>query len=109
MSETSTRTRLCRLADVGAGAALRVELTDADIAVVRVGEEIFALDDVCSHAEFALTDGDVDGHTIECSLHGSRFDLRTGQPLGPPATQPVRTYPVTVDDGDVYIDMEQSL
>jgi 3-phenylpropionate/trans-cinnamate dioxygenase ferredoxin component len=69
---------------------------------------VFALEDVCSHAEFPLTDGDVDGTAIECALHGSRFDLRSGKPLGPPATQPVRTYPVSVVDGDVYIDLENN-
>jgi 3-phenylpropionate/trans-cinnamate dioxygenase ferredoxin subunit len=101
-------TRVCALADVLPGAGLRVELADTDVAVVRVGDEVFALEDVCSHAEFPLTDGDVDGFTIECALHGSRFDLRSGKPLGPPATQPVQTYPVTVTDGDVYIDMENN-
>jgi 3-phenylpropionate/trans-cinnamate dioxygenase ferredoxin component len=101
-------TKLCPLGDVADGAAVRVELAAADIAVVRVGDEIFALDDVCSHAEFPLTDGEVDASTIECALHGSRFDLRTGKALGPPATQPVRTYPVSVIDGDVYIDMESN-
>jgi 3-phenylpropionate/trans-cinnamate dioxygenase ferredoxin component len=101
-------TRLCQLAEVADAGSLRVELAEVDIAVVRVGDEVFALDDVCSHAEFPLTDGEVDGTTIECALHGSRFDLRTGKPLGPPATQPVRTYPVFVTDGDVYIDLENN-
>jgi 3-phenylpropionate/trans-cinnamate dioxygenase ferredoxin subunit len=99
-------TRLCLLADVRDGSAVRVELSEVDVAVVRVGDEVFALEDVCSHAEFPLTEGEVDGETIECALHGSRFDLRTGKSLGPPATQPVRTYPVSVIDGDVFIDME---
>jgi 3-phenylpropionate/trans-cinnamate dioxygenase ferredoxin subunit len=99
-------TRLCAVADLADNKALRVELAEVDVAVVRCGEDFFVLDDVCSHAEYPLTDGDVDGATIECSLHGSRFDLRTGRPLGPPATQPVRTYPVSVHDGDVYIDLE---
>ena len=100
--------RLCALTDTVDGRAVRIELTEVDIAVVRVGGEVFALDDICSHAEFPLTDGEVDGTTLECALHGSRFDLRSGKPLGPPATLPVRTYPVTVADGDVYIDMETS-
>jgi 3-phenylpropionate/trans-cinnamate dioxygenase ferredoxin component len=101
-------TKLCPLSEVADGSSVRVELTEVDIAVVRVGDEVFALEDVCSHAEFPLTDGDVDGTTIECALHGSRFDLRSGKPLGPPATQPVRTYPVSVVDGDVYIDLENN-
>jgi 3-phenylpropionate/trans-cinnamate dioxygenase ferredoxin subunit len=100
--------RLCQLAEVADATALRVELAEIDVAVVRVGDEVFALEDVCSHAEFPLTDGEVDGTTIECALHGSRFDLRTGKPLGPPATQPVRTFPVSVTNGDVYIDMENN-
>jgi 3-phenylpropionate/trans-cinnamate dioxygenase ferredoxin component len=99
-------TKVCPLSALVAGTALRVELPSADVAVVRVGDEVFALEDVCSHAEYPLTDGDVDDSTIECAFHGSRFDLRTGKSLSPPATQPVRTYPVTVIDGDVYIDME---
>jgi 3-phenylpropionate/trans-cinnamate dioxygenase ferredoxin subunit len=104
-------TKLCPLSAVVDGSAVRIELAAVDVAVVRVGDEVFALEDVCSHAEFPLTDGDVDRvdvPTIECALHGSRFDLRTGKPLGPPATQPVRTYPVSVIDGDVYIDMEST-
>jgi 3-phenylpropionate/trans-cinnamate dioxygenase ferredoxin component len=101
-------TKLCPLGDVAEGTAVRIELAAADIAVIRVGDEVFALDDVCSHAEFPLTGGEVDESTIECALHGSRFDLRTGKALGPPATQPVRTYPVSVIDGDVYIDMESN-
>jgi 3-phenylpropionate/trans-cinnamate dioxygenase ferredoxin component len=101
-------TRLCPLAELSPGTAQRIELDQVDVAVVRVGDEIFVLEDVCSHAEFPLTDGEVDGATIECALHGSRFDLRSGKPLGPPATQPVATYPVTVDDGYVYADLENS-
>jgi 3-phenylpropionate/trans-cinnamate dioxygenase ferredoxin component len=101
-------TKLCPVSEVADGTAVRIELSEVDVAVVRVGDEVFALEDVCSHAEFPLTDGDVDGTTIECALHGSRFDLRSGKPLGPPATQPVRTYPVSVVDGDVYIDMESN-
>jgi 3-phenylpropionate/trans-cinnamate dioxygenase ferredoxin subunit len=99
-------TLVCPLREVTDGSALRVELRDVDVAVVHVGDEVFALEDVCSHAEFPLTEGEINGTTIECALHGSRFDLRTGKPLGPPATQPVRTYPVSVVGGDVYIDME---
>jgi 3-phenylpropionate/trans-cinnamate dioxygenase ferredoxin component len=99
-------TRLCPLVELADGKAQRFELPAVDVAVVRVGDELFALEDVCSHAEFPLTDGEVEGTTIECALHGSRFDLRTGEPLGPPASMPVATYPITVVDGDVFIDME---
>ena len=102
-------TRLCALADLKPDLPLRVELAELDVAVVRVGDEVFAIEDVCSHADFPLTDGEVDGCTIECALHGSRFDLRTGEPTGPPATQPVPVYRTTVIDGEVYADLAAPL
>jgi 3-phenylpropionate/trans-cinnamate dioxygenase ferredoxin subunit len=58
---------------------------------------------VCSHEEVPLSEGDIYDCTVECWLHGSCFDLRTGQPTGPPATQPVPTYSVKIDGGDVYV------
>ena len=67
---------------------------------------------MCSHASVALSEGDYeisDGCTVECWLHGSRFDLRTGKPTGLPATEPVATFPVDVRDGDVYVDVETTL
>ncbi len=99
-------TKVCALSDIPAGESLRLELAEIDVAVVRVGDEVFAIEDVCSHADYPLSDGEVDGCTIECALHGSRFDLRTGKPSGPPATAAVPTFPVTVVDGDVYIELE---
>jgi 3-phenylpropionate/trans-cinnamate dioxygenase ferredoxin subunit len=102
--------RACAVAEVPVGAAIPVDLGgDADIAVVNTIEGFFAIRDVCSHAEVPLTDGEVDGCTIECYMHGSRFDLRTGQPLELPATQPVPTYPVRVDEGSVFIDPDNPI
>jgi 3-phenylpropionate/trans-cinnamate dioxygenase ferredoxin subunit len=97
--------RLCALSQLTEGSALRVELDELDVAVVRAGNEIFAIEDLCSHAEVPLSDGAVDGCTIECDLHGSRFDLRSGKPTGPPATRPVPVFPTSVIDGDVYADL----
>jgi len=102
-------TRLCALAELTPDVPLRVELAELDVAVVLVGDEVFAIEDVCSHAEVPLTDGEVDGCTIECVLHGSRFDLRTGKPTGPPATRPVPVYPTTVVDGEVFADLDAPL
>jgi 3-phenylpropionate/trans-cinnamate dioxygenase ferredoxin component len=99
-------TRLCAVSEVPTRQPLRVELDEIDVAVVRIDDEIFAVEDVCSHAEFPLSEGEIDGCTIECALHGSRFDLRTGKPTGPPATTPVNVLPVSVVDGDVYIELE---
>lgn len=99
------RTRLCALAELPEASALRVELAEIDVAVVRVGDEIFAIEDVCSHAEVPLSEGEIDGCTIECSLHGSRFDLRSGKPTGPPATRPVPIFETSVIDGAVFADL----
>jgi 3-phenylpropionate/trans-cinnamate dioxygenase ferredoxin subunit len=101
--------RACALADVPADEAVAVTLGRYEIAVARDGDEVFAIEDLCSHAAVALSEGEVEGCTLECFLHGSRFDLRTGKPIGPPATEPVATFPVEVRDGDVYVDTETTL
>jgi 3-phenylpropionate/trans-cinnamate dioxygenase ferredoxin subunit len=103
MSETTTFVRACALADLPAEGAIGVEIGDLPVAIVRTGSEVFALYDVCSHEEVPLSEGDVYDHTLECWLHGSCFDVRTGDPTGPPATKPVPTYPVKIEDGEVYV------
>jgi 3-phenylpropionate/trans-cinnamate dioxygenase ferredoxin subunit len=103
MSGAGEFVRACALADVPEDGALGVEIGGVPVAVVRTGDEVFALYDVCSHEEVPLSEGDVYDHTLECWLHGSCFDVRTGEPTGPPATVPVATYEVKVSDGDVYV------
>ncbi|MFB9833761.1 non-heme iron oxygenase ferredoxin subunit [Actinoallomurus acaciae] len=100
--------RVCALAEVPDEGALAVEIDDTPVAVVRVGQEVFALRDVCSHAEVALSEGEVYDHTIECWLHGSCFDLRSGKPTNPPATQPVPTYRVKIEGDDVFVSLKES-
>jgi 3-phenylpropionate/trans-cinnamate dioxygenase ferredoxin subunit len=73
------------------------------IAVFNVGGEFYAIDDTCTHQETSLSEGWLEGCEIECPLHTSRFDLRTGRPNSPPATRPVRTHLVQVEDGIVYV------
>ena len=105
--------RVCSLADVKEPGSLRVELDGARpeaIAVVRFEGEVFAIEDVCSHAEVALSEGEVEefkgAPTIECWLHGSCFDLTSGRPTNLPATEPVPVYPVRVDGDDVFVDVD---
>jgi 3-phenylpropionate/trans-cinnamate dioxygenase ferredoxin subunit len=86
--------------------AIRVELDGTPICIARSEGELFAISDICSHADVSLSEGDVEGGKVECWLHGSLFDLRTGQPTGLPATRPVATYPVTVEGDDVLVKME---
>jgi 3-phenylpropionate/trans-cinnamate dioxygenase ferredoxin component len=106
-------TRACALADVPHDEALKVTLGRYDIAVARDGDEAFAIEDQCSHAAVALSEGEVDNCQIECWLHGSMFDLRTGKPTGLPATEPVATFPVEIRDSpdgtDVWIDTDTTL
>ena len=98
--------RVCALSDIKEPGSLRVELADIDIAVVRYEGEVYAIEDQCSHAEVPLSEGEIYDHTVECWLHGSCFDLRTGEPTNLPATEPVSVYPVRVEGEDVFIDTE---
>ena len=103
----------CALADVPSDKALAVTLGAYDVAIARNGDEVFALEDLCSHAEVALSEGEVDDCQIECWLHGSMFDLRTGKPTNLPATEPVATFPVEIRDADgsptVWVDVDTTL
>jgi 3-phenylpropionate/trans-cinnamate dioxygenase ferredoxin subunit len=100
--------RACAVADVAEGEALAVELDGEPVAIVRADGEIYAIRDVCSHAEVPLSEGEVEGCTVECWLHGSCFDLRTGKPTGLPATEPVPVYPVKIEGDDVLVAIEES-
>jgi 3-phenylpropionate/trans-cinnamate dioxygenase ferredoxin component len=95
--------RACGLSEVPAEGAIGIRVGELPVAIVRADGEIYALHDVCSHEEIPLSEGEVYDHTVECWLHGSCFDVRTGAPTGPPATQPVATYPVKVDGDDVLV------
>jgi len=99
--------RLSELPEVG---AFRVVLDGVALAVVRdESGEVFALGDTCSHANVSLSEGEVEEGTVECWLHGSRFDLRTGKPTGLPAIRPVPVYPVTINGDDVLVDVTTTL
>jgi 3-phenylpropionate/trans-cinnamate dioxygenase ferredoxin component len=98
-------TRACAVTDVPDGEVIAVRVEDEDIAIVNTGGDFYAIRDECSHAAIALSEGDVEGCEIECWLHGSRFDVRTGKPLGPPASEPVPVYPVQVDGDHVLVDV----
>ena len=91
-------------AELAKGSVITTELDGVEIAVVHADDDQFyAVRDECSHAAVALSEGEVDGCALECWLHGSRFDLRTGEPSGLPATEPVATFPVEIRDGDIYV------
>jgi len=97
MSHTAT---IGRVSDFSDGKPHKVTVDDLDVCVVQVDGEIHAIDDLCTHAEVSLSEGDVINCTIECWMHGATFDLKTGEPLGPPATSAVHVHTVTLSEGD---------
>ena len=108
MSESAEFVRACAVSDLKDDGAISVVLGGDEIAIVKTEGEVFAIRDWCSHAAVPLSEGEVDGFTIECWLHNSRFDLRTGKPTGFPATQPVPVYPVKIEGDDVLVAIEES-
>lgn len=99
--------RLCRTTDIGSGEARRFEVDGHRIAVVRIGDDYYAIGDRCSHADFSLSDGEVmaEDKEIECWKHGSTFSLVDGEPQSLPATKPVPVYKVSVNGDDVTVDL----
>ncbi len=99
-----TRHLVAQLSDLALETPKLVDVGGNPVCVVRTSHGVHAVGDTCSHAEVSLAEGEVEGTTIECWLHGSRFDLVTGHPTGLPATEPVPVFEVIVDGEDVLID-----
>lgn len=89
--------------DIAPGHMLRVSIRGRWILVANVGGQFFAISDTCSHEDASLFKGALQGHCVRCPLHGSRFDLRTGEPLEEPADRPVEVFRVKVMDSEVYV------
>jgi len=98
---------ICALDELPNGGARRYDGDGVRVAVVRIGDDVYAIGDRCSHADVSLSEGEVDSdaRTIECIKHGSTFDLRTGEPETLPATRPVPVYRVFVRDGVVVLEL----
>lgn len=97
---------LFHVEDLPLGEGRSLEIEDQVIAVFHTEGGFFAIDDTCSHAQASLAEGDLRGDTVTCPRHGGRFDVRTGRATGLPAHAPVRSYPVKIEDGIVYVDPE---
>lgn len=93
---------VCHLDDLPAGESIRID-TAPPIAVFNADGEIYAIDDTCTHQDASLADGWLEGCLVECPLHAAAFDLRTGAPTCLPARLAVRTHPVTVEGGMIYV------
>jgi 3-phenylpropionate/trans-cinnamate dioxygenase ferredoxin subunit len=97
---------VARLTDFKEDSLKRVEVNGVLVCLARLeGGEVFAISDMCSHDRFELSDGELDGEEVECPAHGSTFNVRTGEVGGLPATEPVATYPVSVEDGEVFVEV----
>lgn len=102
---TGVPVRLCARDELDPGTARRFDVDGHRIALVRIGDDFYAIGDRCSHADFSLSEGDVweDERELECPKHGSTFSLLTGEPRTLPATQPVPVYAVVVEGDDVKV------
>jgi 3-phenylpropionate/trans-cinnamate dioxygenase ferredoxin component len=99
--------RICAVEDIKKGKAIRVKIGEEAIAIVRTkADQVYALDDKCSHGEISLSEGFVDNETIECWAHGAKFSLETGEALTLPAYEPVAKYEVIIDNGDIFLEID---
>lgn len=98
--------RVASLEEIPLGQMMAVEVEGEWVALYNVQGTLYATQALCTHAEALLTEGDLRGEVVECPLHGARFNVRTGAVLAMPAVVPLRTYPVKVEDGQVYIEWE---
>ena len=109
MPEHAIQQRLCSLDELASGEARRFEVAGHPIAVVRIGDDVYAIGDRCTHQDISLAEGEVhaDERTIECWKHGSEFSLETGEPLSLPATRAEPVYHVRVEDGDIVVVLDE--
>jgi 3-phenylpropionate/trans-cinnamate dioxygenase ferredoxin subunit len=97
--------RVASIADVQADAPLAVTVGERQLAIYRIGDNFYALDDICPHAFALLSSGFIEGDKVECPLHQALFHIPTGKCLGPPATSDLTVFPVKVEGSDIEIDV----
>jgi 3-phenylpropionate/trans-cinnamate dioxygenase ferredoxin subunit len=101
-----TRERVASASELPKESMKRVEVDGTPICLIHAEDDNFyAISDTCTHEEYSLCEGELWEMSVECPRHGSRFDVRTGQVTGLPAVIPAKTYPVTVQNGDLYLDV----
>lgn len=102
----NSRCRVCDLSEVPLREMRCVSLDDRNVLVAHTEGGVYVSDEMCTHEDARLCDGNLNGHLVKCPLHGSRFDLTTGQVLDDPAEENLRIYPVTVESNTIFIDIE---
>lgn len=101
---SATFLKVANLSDLAEGGRLSVEVEGRAVLVFRLGGDVFAVEDVCTHDGQPLTDGELVNGEIECPRHGARFDIKTGRAMCMPAVEPVKVFPVRISGGDIEID-----
>jgi 3-phenylpropionate/trans-cinnamate dioxygenase ferredoxin subunit len=103
-------TVVCKLDELPPNSAKPFVVDGVRVAVVRIGDDVYAVGDTCSHADLSLSEGEVlaEERTIECWRHGSRFDLITGEPITLPATVPIPVFAARVVDGNIEVEVESA-
>jgi nitrite reductase/ring-hydroxylating ferredoxin subunit len=102
---SAKRLELCSTADVAPGMALKVEIEDLALAVFNVGGEFFVTDDLCTHGPGSLSEGYIEDDVVECNFHNGQFNIRTGEVVSPPCMVAIKTYPATVVNDKVTIEV----
>ena len=102
-AKKQVRRRVARLADLASGEATSVALGDRELALYRIADHVYASDNLCTHGGGRLCDGFLDGYSIECPLHQGAFDVRDGAPVRFPAEEPLATYAIEIEGGEVYV------
>jgi 3-phenylpropionate/trans-cinnamate dioxygenase ferredoxin subunit len=97
--------KVAKTAEIKPGQARLIEVKGKQIAVFNINGDFFAIDNMCTHEEASLVEGEISGHEVICPLHGAKFDVRTGEVLGPPAYDDVGCYPVRVVGTDIEVDV----
>ncbi|MGH7555581.1 MAG: Rieske (2Fe-2S) protein [Longimicrobiales bacterium] len=103
MAETGVFVRAAALEDVPPGRLLAVQLNGNNVCLANADGDIYAFKNNCSHRDFPLSEGTLEGTQIDCAWHGARFDITTGRALRLPAIKPIRTYEVRVEGGEIYV------
>lgn len=105
MTPTCTQLDLCAMDEVNTGHAIKIETAGLTLAVFNLEGDFFVTDDLCTHGPGSLSDGCIIGDAVECNFHNGVFDIRTGAVLAPPCMTPIKTYPVCIENGRVFISL----
>lgn len=101
-----TRVELCKIGEVAAGSALKVEAAGLTFAIFNLDGQFFVTDDSCTHGPGSLSEGFVDGDVVECNFHNGQFNIKTGEVVSPPCMIPIKTYRTLVQDGKVFVEVD---